>query len=71
MGWNLTGNVFFFSACVTKRPTMGLAANIFSETIGMWIIGTHFLKLSEYRISGRQVSKKICLSDIRYQTIGL
>jgi hypothetical protein len=64
---------FFLSACVTKRPTMVLAANIFSETIGMWIIGTHFLKLSECRISGRQVSLTICLSDIRYQTqtIGL
>jgi hypothetical protein len=73
MGLNLAGNIRFFSVCVTKLSSMVFCQYFFENyrNIGIWTIGTHFLKtieLLEYQILGRQVRKTIGLSDIRYQT---
>ncbi len=49
----------------TETSSMVLADNIFSKTIGIWTIGMHFLKLSDYRNIEYWAGKLGKLSDYR------
>jgi hypothetical protein len=65
---NLAGNISFFLECVTSLPSMVLAANIFSKTIGISEYGQlkHFFL--NYRTIG--ILNIGPLSQENYRTIG-